>query len=244
MIRKGEVEAPNSGPRLSSRSETPKPRALLSRTREDPQKARRRQVPPRARAAQPPPWRRSGRGSDESQFLINPVASCSPTTRQRRNSEVLGLSQAPSPGRPRCHLPPPRPGLENQAHAPAPVSASPASPQGLSLSPKGRHFLEAGKSQGGRDLAPLPASGGKGRRRVGTCGRGWGCLAFLSPSPRCSQPRSSVPSSSFSDVCAGARAWGWGWEVGGVCDRVGPPSPRGCGWVEERKRHASGVSMG
>ena len=74
---------------------------------------------------------------------------------------------------------------------PLPESVLPLLPLTISLSPKGRYFLEAGKSQGGRDLASYREAGG-GRWAWGM-GRGWGYPAFLSlPSPPLIQPSFSV----------------------------------------------------
>ena len=104
-------------------------------------------------------------GRDESQFLINLVASCSPTTIQRTSSVVLALSQAPSPGRPLCHLAPPRPRLENQAHASAPSQCFPCFPSRSRFPLKGGISSKLGKVKGA-ETSPVTgrqeADGGHG----------------------------------------------------------------------------------
>lgn len=68
-----------------------------------------------------------------------------------------------------------------------PESVLPLLPLTISLSPKGRYFLEAGKSQGGRDLTSYR----EGRRRVGTgqgVGEGLPCLPVPPPPFQPSSP--------------------------------------------------------
>lgn len=75
---------------------------------------------------------------------------------------------------------------------PLPESVLPLLPLTISLSPKGRYFLEAGKSQGGRGLASYGEMGRRGGGRWARgMGRGGAALPSLSyPSP--TQPSSPV----------------------------------------------------
>lgn len=93
------------------------------------------------------PCREEGEDRDESQFLINLLASGSRTTTpQRRSPVVLALSQALARASPVPPALPPR--LENEAHASPRESVLPRLARPISLSSKRRCFLEARKSQG------------------------------------------------------------------------------------------------
>lgn len=100
---------------------------------------------------------------------------------------VLALSQAPSPGRPQCHLSPPRPRLENQAHASARVSASPHESR---FPLKGGISSKLGKVKGAEDLPAMGRWGdGEADGGHGAWGRGGATL------PSLSSPSPTVPSS-------------------------------------------------
>jgi hypothetical protein len=101
---------------------------------------------------------------------------------------VLALSQAFSPGLPSAISLRPAP-TGKSGSCLCRESVLPLLPLTISLSPKGRCFLEAGKSQGGRDLASHGEAGLGGHGH----GVGVGLPAFRSLPPSLLQP-SSLPS--------------------------------------------------